>query len=306
MRTRARVTAIPALLASAVVASLPGALRASAHEGHASPEAAGVNPWADLGLPELTLTQTADAIEGMPESLEAGRYLLNISGEAGPEDFAIGAMLLRLPDGMTLDEAMAEAGANPEAPPPFYYDSVLAGGAAAVVPAGQTSAVSIVDLPAGTWIVAGQALSRPPVPFTVTGDMPVDLPEPESTATITLDEMSITLTAGTLAVGENLLKVENIGAQPHFVELMKVPDGTTRDNVEAAIQAEMGGTPEGEPLDFEQVAPAVYICEQSTATVVWAPVTLEAATYAAMCWVPDPETGVPHAMSGMHDVFEVR
>ena len=306
VRTRARVTAIPALLAAGILASVPGALKAAAQHDHGTPEA-GDNPYADLGLPELNLTQTADAIEGMPESLEAGRYLLTISsdGEPGPEDYAIAALLLQLPEGMTLDEAMGQAGENPDAPPAFFYESVIAGGAGAVIPAGQTSATSVIDLPPGDWMVGGQAMSRPPVPFTVTGEMPADLPEPESTATITMDEMTIELTAGELVAGDNHLKVENVGAQPHFVEFMLVPDGTTRDNVEAAIQAEMGGTPEDEPMDMSQAMPVAFVGEQSTGTTVWTTLHFDPGTYAAMCWVPDPETGIPHAMSGMHQIFVI-
>lgn len=306
MNTRMRVTAVPALVVSGLIASMPGALTVAAQHDHGTP-VAGSNPYADLGLPELNLVQTAEAIEGMPESLEAGRYLLTVTGEGepGPEDFAIGAMFMLLPEGMTLDDAMAQAGENPDMPPPFYYESVLPGGKAALIPAGQTSATSVIDLLPGEWIVAGQALSRPPVPFTVTGEMPADLVEPESSATMTMDEMTIVLTAGELVAGENHLKFENVGAQPHFIEFMKIPDGSTRANVEAAIQAEMGGTPEAEPLAFEEAMPFAYISEQSTDTTVWASVNFEPGTYAAMCWVTDPETGIPHAMSGMHEVYVI-
>lgn len=261
--------------------------------------------WSALALPELALTFTVDGIEGVPESLEAGRYLLKISGDPGPEDYVLGPMFMQLPEGATIEQVMEEAGANPDAPPSIYYTALLAGGVGAVVPAGQTSATSIIDLPPGQWFVAGLSLSRPPVPLTVTGKMPTDLSEPLSNATITLDEMSIALTAGKLVAGENLVKVDNIGAQPHFVEILSVPDGTTRKHVEAAIQAEMNGTPEADALDLGSATPHSYIGEQSAGVVAWASVTLEAGTYAALCFVPDPETGMPHAMSGMHEVFVV-
>jgi hypothetical protein len=135
--------------------------------------------------------------------------------------------------------------------------------------------------------------------------MPADLVEPETNATLTMDEMTIELTDGELVAGENLIKVDNIGAQPHFIEIMAVPDGTTRDNIEAAIAVEMGGTPEGEPMDFKATIPAAYIGEQSTGITAWAAVTLQPGTYAAMCFVMDPGTGMPHAMMGMHQVFVV-
>jgi hypothetical protein len=214
-------------------------------------------------------------------------------------------MIMQLPEGMTLDQAMEQAGANPDAPPAFYYEAVLAGGTGALVPAGQTSATSIIDLTPGEWVVAGGQLSRPPVMMTVTGEMPADLVEPETNATLTMDEMTIELTDGELVAGENLIKVENVGAQPHFIEIMAVPDGTTQGNIEAAIAVEMGGTPEGEPMDFEATIPAAYIGEQSTGITAWAAVSLEPGTYAAMCFVMDPETGMPHAMMGMHQIFVV-
>ncbi|HVL23412.1 MAG TPA: hypothetical protein VM450_04960 [Thermomicrobiales bacterium] len=305
MRTRARVTAIPALLASAVVASLPGALRASAHEGHASPEAAGVNPWADLGLPEIALAFTSSEVTGMPESLAAARYLVTITGEPTEEDFYFAPLFLRLPDGMTLEQALAEAGANQVAPPAFYYDAVIAGGPSIVAGKGTTSATGVIDLTPGEWLVAGSVLRQPPVPFTVTGELPDDLPEPESTATLTIGEMTIEQTAGELVAGENLIKIENVGVQPHFVELQKVPDGTTKANIEATLQAEMGGTPEAEVLDFADLSVAGLSADQSGGTTQWVTVTLEAGTHAAMCFIADPESGMPHAMMGMYEVFEI-
>lgn len=302
IRTRARVTAIPALLAAGFLASIPGALKVAA-EGEATPSSG--DAWADLGLPELNLVFTPDAIDGIPESLEAGRYLLNIGGEPGPEDYALSAMIMQLPEGMTMDDAMAQAEGAADAPPAFYYDAVLAGGVGAVIPAGHTSATSIIDLTPGEWLIAGGQFSRPPVMLTVTGEMPADLPEPESNATLTMDEMTIELTDGALLVGENLIKSENIGAQPHFIEILMVPEGTTVENIDAAIQQEMGGTPEAEPLNLEEAMPGAFISEQSTGITAWASVTMEAGTYAAMCWVLDPETGMPHAMMGMYQVFVI-
>ena len=35
--------------------------------------------FADLGLPTLDVTVTADAYEGIPESIEAGRYLVTVT-----------------------------------------------------------------------------------------------------------------------------------------------------------------------------------------------------------------------------------
>lgn len=308
MNTRARVTAVPALLAAGAFATLPGLLKsAAAHQDHATPAAAAEVPaaWADLGLPEINLT-IGEAIEGMPESIEAGRYLLTVSGQPGPEDYAIGASFLQLPEGLAFEDAMAQA-AEAEDVPPFFYESVFAGGAAAMAAAGATSASAVVDLAAGAgqWIVLDPSFSRAPLPFAVTGEMPADLAEPESNATIGMGEMYIELNEGSLVAGENLIKLVNEGVQPHFVEVMGVPDGTTNENVAGAIEAMMGATPSAEPFDIDAAMPAAYLPEQSTGVTAWHAVTLDAGTYVVICWITDPETGMPHAMLGMHNVFVV-
>ena len=65
-----------------------------------------------------------------PESVEAGRYLVTVSGTPGPEDFAIGASFMQLPEGLSLEDARAEEGSGEEIPA-FFYESTFAGGVAA-------------------------------------------------------------------------------------------------------------------------------------------------------------------------------
>lgn len=83
--------------------------------------------------------------------------------------------------------------ASPEAadgmggPPPFLFDSVMAGGAYAGT--GESSQV-ILDLPPGEWVAWTDHPAAPqePVVFEATGEMPADLVEPESHATLTMGE----------------------------------------------------------------------------------------------------------------------
>ena len=51
--------------------------------------------------------------------------------------------------------------------------------------------------------------------------------------------------------------------------------------------------------------PVAFTSDQSGGTVHWAVLSLEPGTYAATCWIPDPETMMPHAMMGMYNVFVV-
>jgi len=37
----------------------------------------------------------------------------------------------------------------------------------------------------------------------------------------------------------------------------------------------------------------------------WVPVTLEPGTYIVVCFVPDIESGMPHAFEGMYEVLTV-
>ena len=301
--SRVRISAIPAILAAGTFATLPGLLKSAAAHQEASP-AAEVAAWTELGLPELELHFTSAEITGMPESVEAGRYLVTIHGEPTEEEWAFGPAFFQLPEGMTMDDLAAVD--TSQGPPAFFYEALFAGGPVILAATGETSAVGIVDLPSGDWLLAGAALAQPPAPFTVTGEMPADLPEPESDVTLTIGEMVINISEGAFQVGENLVKVDNIGAQPHFVEISKVPDGTTAENVEAMIAGFMGATPEAEPLAEEDAVSVAYSNEQSGGTVQWTTMTLsEPGTYVASCWIPDPETMMPHAMLGMHNVFVV-
>ena len=302
MNTRARITAIPALLAAGAIASLPRAVGAFAQEATATPVAA----WESLGLPELTLDVTSDAITGVPESLAAGRYKVTVNAQLGPDDYGLGPIFGSLPDGLTIDEILDQAAASPDGIPAAFYDITIPGGPVVYAPSGETSAVGIIDLTPGDWFVAGQFLAQPPVAFTVTGELPADLPEPESTVTFTVGEMVVEITAGELKVGENLVKLENIGVQPHFVELLKAPDGTTTDDVAALLEAEMTGTPVSGGLTFDQIQPAGFISDVSGGQTQWAAIPLAAAgTHIAICFVADPETGMPHALMGMYAVVEV-
>jgi hypothetical protein len=301
---RTRITAIPVLAAAGFAASLPFGLKALAQD--ASPEATPVsNPFADLGLPELMLTYTPEAIELSSSSLEAGRYVLTVTGEPTENDFAFAPFFLQLPEGTTLDDVMAQVEENPEGFPPVVYESTLTGGKGALAMMGETTAISVIDLLPGNWVAVDTSFTRAPIEFTVTGEAPADAAEPESNVTLEMGEMYFKVTDGAFVAGENIVHLFNGGVQPHFAEIMKVPDGTENANIEALITAEMGGTPEAEPLNFEDAMPVGYLAEQSEGVSSWSPLTLEAGTYALMCWVTDPETGMPHAMMGMHDVFVV-
>lgn len=78
---------------------------------------------------------------------------------------------------------------------------------------------------------------------------------------------------------------------PHFLILQQVKDGTTRKQVIAALQSHSGPGPF---LRHEQAADVM-----SNGHAMNMHVQLPAGTYAEMCFFPDPQTGMPHALMGM-------
>ncbi len=290
-----------AALASALAVLPGGAGRALAQADQGTSAA---SAFAGLGLPELTIAYGAEALEGVPESVAAGRYLLTVTGEANVAlEHDGGVMFIQLPDGMSMDEALGTA--PTDGPPSWYYDALLPGGA--ILPAGEggSTVTTIIDLMPGDWIAAGAQLSRPPVPFAVTGEMPADLPEPASNATVTMSDFAIEITDGALQAGENLIRLENTGVQPHFVSFQQVPDGTTMENIGATLEGEMTGTPGPGAVDFADIIPIATSSDLSTNTTMWMTVTLDPGTYVGLCFIPDPGSGMPHAMMGMYAIFTV-
>lgn len=290
-----------AALASAIAVLPGGANRALAQADQGTPAP---SAFAGLELPELTIAYGPEVLEGVPESIVAGRYLLTVTGDANVAlEHDGGVMFVRLPEGTSMDDALATDPAD--GPPSWYYESLLPGGA--ILPAGEGGSVAttIIDLQPGEWFAAGAQLSRPPVPLTVTGEMPAGLPEPASNATVTMSDFAIEVTSGALQAGENLIRLENTGVQPHFVAFQRVPDGTAVENIGATLEGEMTGTPGPGAVDFADIIPVATSSDLSTNTTMWMTVTFDPGTYVGLCFIPDPGSGMPHAMMGMYAIFTV-
>lgn len=325
---RRNVIAAFGVLLLLVVGAIPAAARQEA-----SPESG----LADLGLPTLDVTVTASGYEGIPDTLEAGRYLVTVTAAEDTGEFGGGVAFIR-PSGMTADEFLgllsgppdetgvgavpstpideanatpAEGGEGMGGPPPAVYESTYAGGTYAAGPG--KSAEIVLDLGPGEWIAWADdpEAAQEPVVFEVTGEMPADLAEPESSATITMGEYVIAVTEGELAAGPQVIKVENLGAQPHFVVAAIGPDGMTKEQVGVVLEEEAAAQMTGTPPAYSDLNPdedfgeGFYTGSQSGGTAVWVPVNLEAGTYLMACFFPDVADGMPHTEKGMYTVVEV-
>jgi hypothetical protein len=284
---------------------------------------------ASVGLPTLDVTVTADTFEGIAESIPAGRYLVTVSvAEENAEGGGVGFIQ---PVGVSADEFIAAFGpsatpaeesspaaesdgdeSSPAADseggdevPPFVYQSKFAGG---IYAGPGESAQIILDLTPGEWVAWGDDPEAPwtPVAFEVTGEMPADLAEPASTATLTIGEYIIEVSEGALTSGTQIIKVQNIGAQPHFVDAESTQKEITNEDLEALLMADMSGTPA--PIDFNpetDLMPAFFTGTQSMGTSIWVEVDLSPGYLALMCFFPDISDGMPHAYHGMHNVVEI-
>lgn len=299
----------------------------------ATPAAGG--GFADLGLPTLDITVTADGYEGIPESLEAGRYLVTVTSTDDAGEFGGGVGFIQ-PSGMSGDEFVGllmeaigppdESGAGSAAstpidasaaeaspagegdmgaPPPFFFESTFAGGA--YTGPGMSTQI-VLDLTPGDWVAWGDDPMAPwePVVFEATGEMPEDLPEPQAGAVLTMGEYMINVTEGELVAGTQIIRVDNIGAQPHFITAGTTTVELSEADVEAVLEADMTGTPAAVDFDpDEDFQEAFFTGTQSLGTSQWAEITLEPGTLLMLCFFPDMGDGMPHAFHGMYTIVEI-
>ncbi len=317
---------------AALLLLLSGSAAALAQD--ATPAARGSAMFADtMGLPELRITASDTALEGVPAETAAGRYLVTLTN-SGSEDAAAG--FLQLPEGVTAADLAALGGPPPgvegtpaaggetagtpaadgnngggeDGPPPWFYQTYIAGGAGAG--AGQT-AQAIVDLLPGSYAVWGEdpEAKQPPVALTVTGEMPADLAEP--TADVTVNEVGTNegfrfSLDGDLAVGPQTIKVYNHSDQPHFLILLKSPGPITEEQVQALLTFDpSSGTPlPSDTPDPDKFTTAAYMSVMSQGTVAYLASNLDSGYYVMLCFISDPKKGhMPHAAEGMAQIFEV-
>jgi hypothetical protein len=260
---------------------------------------------AGLNYPELTLTITDQSIQVSPSSIPAGYVLLTVANQQSAQAGSTGAGLVGPPAGMGMDEFMAQVMATPEASsggfPPIAYKAVIPGGPGNIDP-GQ-SGQAIIDVSEGTWLAVAEG-NQAPAQVTVTAATPEATGEPQAAVTVTEREFSFSGLEKGVPAGTQTWKVVNAGAQPHMLVLLKGPDNMTMAQVQEIITRPQGGTPPAGGLTESDVHDAGGIFLQSTGTTAWAMLDLAAGRYVALCFVPDPRNGEPHAMEGMVAIFD--
>jgi hypothetical protein len=106
--------------------------------------------------------------------------------------------------------------------------------------------------------------------------------------------------------GSGVFKVSNVGEQPHELSILRLADGKTVDDfvefLTAAAAAEQGGPRPTGPPPFTN-AGGFTILDPGMSGVMM--IDLDPGSYVASDFIPDPETGEPHFLSGMLEQFDV-
>ena len=299
-------------LVVALVLTMSSATSGWAQDG--SPTATGPSVLSGLGLPELRI-QLADGAIQVPEQVDAGLVLLVVENSL---EFPSGVSFIQPPEGSSIDEVLGilgpppaaspEAGAAPEGgeemgpPPPLFYEMTWAGGAFA--PPGGEAEVALTLTP-GEWLVASDPESGlAPVTLTVGEGTTTETPEVPADATITMDDYQFQF-PDEVAAGQQVWEVTNEFDQPHEMFIVRTPRRLTVDEVNQILTLEEDAElPPGlpNPAEFQDLGGVAPISEGQT---VYVEMNLEPGAYAAVCFIPDQESGMPHAFKGMVTVFEI-
>jgi hypothetical protein len=230
-----------------------------------------------------------------------GRLLIALENQSSSRS---DVTFIQLPAGITLADLEA-AFANPDAGAPEWFGDIVSTGGFNV-DAGETG-YGVLDLAPGDWLI-GVGDTNPFLPLTVTGEPALatdDAADPDADITLPLDAHVIDL-PDQLPAGRQIWHGVNVSGDSHEVVLIKTPELLTPEQVIAAASLPAGTAPEpGEPdpATFEFVAAGLKT--MSSGHEIWVELDLEPGFYVAICFSPDPESGLPHALLGEMDIFTV-
>jgi hypothetical protein len=264
----------------------------------------------ELGYPEVTVEVSSEGVTA-PAELPAGLHHITL---IAPEELVGYVNIMQPPAGLNEEEATRlalDAAANDLVQPDWVY----LGGTNTPNP-GETASF-VIDLQPGEFQWAASSYSEggadeimhlSPLTVTAAGATPAAdsaLPAPEAGVVLEMtDDLEYIVTPDPVPAGPQTWEFTNTGMNSaHHVVMVRVPEGTTSEEIVTEFSAMMSGTPiAGEPL-MAQLAWVGYAALQSGGQTTWAEFDLKPATYAVICYIFDPATGRPHVIDGMATVF---
>lgn len=262
-----------------------------------------------LGLPELNLEQTAEGIKGVPESIPAGRYLVNYKGVD-----VVGYLLFaQYPADLPMDKALEQArlaGSMDQQQPGWVY-----GGGSYVDPGAEVQV--IVELTAGDWNVVSSGMPTDGnwetdekysiVPLKVTEAAAAATPVAAIDADVHVDMpgMAYVMDKETIPAGPQIFEFKNSGDQAHHMVMVRTPKLVTSDDMSMLVDAFASGTPPAGDNWYANAVWVGYTALVSPGFTVWNEFDLEPGNYLMICYIADTESGMPHFMMGMWTPFTV-
>lgn len=260
------------------------------------------------GLPEIEIVQQEDGYDA-PQELAAGRYLIALVSQPG---FSAYLDLVQAPEGLSGEEAEEQllSAARFDVPVPGW---TYGGGTYAF---GGDTAWVVLDLQPGEWAwgLTSQADDSDEesvylMPVTVTAGTPEASPVAAGTEPIVEVEMTEFVFRGlegaTLPAGPQVWRFTNVGEHAHHMVLFRTPTLITQEDVMTMVDAFMSPTPTPPPSWWMESVWVGYAAIMSPGQSMMTEYDLSPGSYVALCFITDPETGMPHLVEGMARSFTV-
>lgn len=242
-------------------------------------------------IPQVPVVITAAGVT-VPTTVPTGLVALTFDNRSDAPYFGL---LVRPQDGVT-PAALATAFADEEMAAAERLIAVALGGPAFLAPGDQRQLV--VDLAAGTYALASFGDEELPTITPLRAAPPAAASAPPAvTGEVVMGDFFFR--APPLGAGANTVRLANQGQQMHHMFIAELAAGVT---IEAVLEAEEAG------VDVEAaglVTPTTGVLELTPGAVVYPTLEFTAGTYAMVCFVEDPTTGLPHAALGMVLPFTV-
>ena len=246
----------------------------------------------------LTATDYAFAA---PDSIPAGLTTFQLQNNG---DQLHMAQLIRLEPGRTLDDFLVayNEAFRTKGPRPTWATRL--GGPGVAEPRGGSNATHHLEPGSYAWIclmnvpdgIPHVVKAKMAKGFTVqarSGEAASQV-APRSSVVIRLVDYAFSISAP-LTAGRHLIRVENAGAEPHEVSLLKLAPGKTRQDAEAWVQNPDGPPPGGSVGGISSLA-----ADQEA----YFEVGLTPGDYVLLCFVTAPD-GRPHTAHGMIHHFRI-
>ena len=246
-------------------------------------------------IPHITIEATAEGFT-IPEEMPEG--IVEITFENHSEA-PFGPMVVRLSEGVTLEDVGAVAAAGPEAGMQAIFEGLLSLlGAVTVMP--EMTVDVTFDFAPGTYVFANTASGDPSSfqPFTVVDSEGEGAAPPEADVEVGLVDFAFNAPLA-VAAGPQLWHIQNLGDQPHEMIVVPMDDAMTAGEFNQALLGSIAGE------ETEQVAPVIF-WSMSPGEQAWITYDLEPGTYAVVCGFPDTSgSGHSHAELGMRQIIIV-